>query len=119
MVEELIQRVFSTRNAAHQAHWRTKIYAQHKALGKFYEELVGALDAFVEAYMGAKGDVVSSFSVPELKQPKDILSHISEEANWLEENRDEICGGVSALENLLDTITDLHLSTMYKLKQLS
>jgi hypothetical protein len=119
MIEELIHRAFCARNAAHLAHWRTKSFAQHMALGSFYDDIVDATDKLVEAYMGASGKVVEDIEIPALKPVKNILTYLSEEANWLEENRNEICGGVSALENIVDEITGIYLSTMYKLKQLS
>ena len=37
MIEELVSKVFSARNASHLAHWATKSYAEHQALGAFYE----------------------------------------------------------------------------------
>jgi len=33
-------------------HWQTESYAQHKALGKAYENLDGLIDSFVETFMG-------------------------------------------------------------------
>jgi len=119
MIEELIQRVFVTRNATHLAHWRTKSYSQHKALGSFYDDIIDKIDAVVEAYMGADGDVIDNITIPETKVPTNILKHLEEEANWIEENHEEICGGVSAIGNLLDNLTESYLKTMYKLKQLS
>lgn len=119
MINELIQRVFVTRNATHMAHWRTKKYAQHKALGMLYDGIVDDLDAIVEAYMGAYGEVVEDIEIPKTPKVKDILKHLAEEANWIEENHEEICQGVSAIGNLIDNLTARYLSTMYKLKQLS
>jgi hypothetical protein len=119
MIEEMIQKVFVTRNATHIAHWRTKSYAQHKALGKFYDEIIDLLDSLVEAHMGAAGDVVDDMEIPTTKKVKDILAHLSEEVEWIDENREEIASGISALENIVDEIAALYLSTIYKLKQLS
>jgi hypothetical protein len=44
-------------------HWQTFSYAQHKALGKAYEELDELMDQFVEVYYGkyGKGDLSSSY----------------------------------------------------------
>jgi len=39
------------------AHWLTNSYAEHKALGKFYEGLNDLLDSFVETYQGKYGRV--------------------------------------------------------------
>lgn len=52
MIEQLVSRVFSTRNAAHLRHWSTQSYAEHVALGDFYDGVIDALDALVEARQG-------------------------------------------------------------------
>jgi hypothetical protein len=52
MIEDLISRVFHSRNLAHWNHWRTKSYAQHQAFGKAYDELTGNIDEFLEVYIG-------------------------------------------------------------------
>ena len=49
MLEQLIARVFYARNLAHWNHWRTSSYAQHQALGAFYDDVIDNLDALVEA----------------------------------------------------------------------
>ena len=36
----------------HFMHWATKSYAQHKTLGKFYENIIEHADALAEAYFG-------------------------------------------------------------------
>lgn len=119
MIEELIHRAFCTRNAAHLAHWRTKSFSQHMALGSFYDDIIDLVDKLVEAHMGASGDVVDSFEIPALKPVKDIVKHLSDEVEWIAENREEISSEISALENIVDEIVALYLSTIYKLKQLS
>jgi len=55
MIEELVTRVFSTRNAAHLAHWKTKSFAEHSALGDFYDALIDGVDEIIEDYQGAFG----------------------------------------------------------------
>ena len=52
MIEDLIARVFCTRNCAHLAHWASDSYAEHEALGSFYEDIIDILDNFVEVYQG-------------------------------------------------------------------
>ena len=44
---------------------------------------------------------------------------LKEDADWMEENREELTKGVNALGNLLDNIVDLYLRTLYKLENLS
>lgn len=38
-------------------HWQTKSYAEHKALGKAYEDLDGLIDTFIEVYFGKYGNI--------------------------------------------------------------
>lgn len=120
MIEQLIARVFATRNAVHIAHWKAKgdgSFARHMALGDFYDDLIDKIDGIVEMYQGAFGliDKVETTSVDAEK----IMDHIGEEANWIEDNRSEIAGGVCAIENAVDDLTGAYLRTFYKLKNLS
>ena len=52
MIEELISKVFCTRNCAHLAHWKSDSYAEHTALGEFYDSVIDIIDNFVEVYQG-------------------------------------------------------------------
>lgn len=46
--------------AAHIHHWNTDSYAQHQALGEFYDKLSDLADTFVEATLLEKGKIISS-----------------------------------------------------------
>lgn len=116
MIEQLISRVFYARNLAHYEHWRTKSYAQHKALGKFYEDVVEALDALVEAHQGLNG-LIGSIPAP-ADTKSDCLKTLKADAEWIEANHEDICGGNRAVANLIDNVTGLYLSTIYKLENL-
>ena len=116
MIEVLISRVFHSRNLAHWNHWRTKSYAQHKALGHFYDDVIEALDNIVEAYQGAF-ELVGTIPAPD-KSDNDILKHLEAEAAWIEEHHEEICKGNRAVANLIDSLGDVYLSTIYKLRTL-
>lgn len=118
MIEEFIARIFATRNASHIEHWRTKSYAQHVALGGFYDDLIGHIDSIVEAYQGAFG-LVSIAALD--KQPKiaNIISHLEDDLEWIAKNRKSITGGIPAIDNLLQGLEGSYLSTLYKLKNLA
>lgn len=113
MIEKLIEKMFQARNAAHIRHWKTDSYAQHKALGHYYDGVIDGLDKMVEAYQGAFGLVGRL----EGEQP-DVVKMINDELIWLNENRAAISKGVPALENILDDLTALHMTTLYKLENL-
>ena len=119
MIEQLISRVFYARNVAHFAHWRAKgdgSYAKHKALAKFYDGVIDALDPLVEAYQGAY-ELVGNIPTPST-QIADPLKLLEADAAWVEENHESICGGNRAVANLLDNVTAVYLSAIYKLRNL-
>lgn len=117
MIEDLISRVFWTRNLAHIAHWATGSYAQHQALGSFYDDIIGNLDGIVEAYQGAFTKVKPYTG--KLSVPPDLISHLETEVAWIQMHREEIARENSAIENLIDGLCDTYLTTLYKLKNLS
>lgn len=117
MLEQLISRVFYARNLAHYEHFRTKSYAQHKALGKFYDAVIDALDTLVEAHQGVNG-IIGSIPAPE-DIKSDILKTLKGDAEWIETHHDEVSMGNRAVGNLLDNLTSVYLSTVYKLENLS
>lgn len=119
MIEQLISRVFHTRNLSHWNHWRAKgdgSYAKHQALGSFYDDVIDALDALVEGYQGAF-QLVGKIPAPE-KPKTEILSLLESDAEWIEENHEKICQGNRAVANLLDGLTSVYLSAIYKLRNL-
>ena len=116
MIEQMIGKVFATRNAAHVEHWKTKSYAQHQALGAFYDGVIDLLDKLVEAYQGAAGligDVVTDD-----EKSEQIIDRLKDEVVWLEQNKASCCKEISALENIVDEMVALYLSTIYKLENL-
>lgn len=116
MIEQLISRVFHTRNVAHFNHWQTQSFSQHSALGSFYDCVIDDLDDIVEAYQGAF-DLVGSIPMPP-ESPSDFLKHLIDESEWIADNRSKIAKNNSAIENLIDTMSDRYLSTIYKLRNL-
>ena len=45
MIEELIDKTFHIRDASHIAHWKTKSYSEHMALGDYYEDIIEKIEA--------------------------------------------------------------------------
>lgn len=118
MIEELVSRIFATRNAAHIAHWAATgegSFARHQALGDLYDGLIDKLDNIVEIHQGAFGLIGS---VEPRNVDGDIVDHIGAEANWIVKNREEIAGGLPPIENTLDDLVELYLKTFYKLRNL-
>lgn len=125
MIEELIGRVFYARNLAQYEHWiitdddneeSTGSYATHKALGKFYDDVIEALDDLVEAYQGAF-KLIGPIPAPK-QTPSDCLKALEADAKWIEEHHEDICQGNRAVANLIDALTGVYLSAIYKLRNL-
>lgn len=116
-INELVERVFTTRSLAHFAHWNTQSYASHQALGDLYDAIVAATDDVVENYQGEFG-LLAGLEVCEAKLDKDIIEYILEDAQWLRDNQDKIAKGSKAISSLLDILVAAYNKTLYKLKNL-
>lgn len=114
---ELVCRVFTTRGAAHLAHWKTRSIAEHEALGDFYEGIIGSIDTIVEAYQGNFGLI--DVTLKQYPVNKSILAQLKDDANWIAMQRSSIANKVDAIENLIDGLTEIYLKTIYKLTFLS
>ena len=113
MIEKLIEKMFSARDASHIRHWKTNSYSQHQALGNYYDDVIDTLDKYVEAYQGTFG-IIGEVAGEE----KDVAKMINDDIIWLNENRSKLAKGIPALENILDELTALHMKTLYKLENL-
>lgn len=110
--------LFLARDLAHREHLRTKSYAHHMALGDFYTEVVELADSFAEAYQGRHG--ILDIPLLDNEFPGAIVESMEAQLAWLEKNRDAATGKEDrALQNIVDEIVGLYLSTLYKLKNLS
>lgn len=121
MIGELIGLLFLSRDLAHRAHLKVTgagSFAAHTALGSFYEEVVDLTDNLAEAYQGRKG-IIKDIPLVEHDGEEDIIKVLEQHLSWIEENRyDAIPKADSALQNIVDEVVGLYLSTLYKLKNL-
>lgn len=110
---DFIAKSFAVRTAAHLRHLAAPTYAQHIALGDFYEALTDLVDAYAEIYQGVAGQIKNYPNViPPHDEPIKLLG------NYLElvlaeqvEDRDG-----QALMNVLAEIEALTARSLYKLK---
>ena len=116
MIEELVSHVFAMRNAAHVAHWSSKSFSEHTALGEFYDSLIDKIDAIVESHQGWYG-LIGEVRI--LMMPKgDMPAKIRDEMAWICQNREKIAQKNTMLENLIDDLISLYSTTHYKLVNL-
>lgn len=113
--QEFIGMLFLSRDLAHSAHLKSESYSQHKALGKFYVNIVDLADKFAETYMGRHGKLIGD--IPRMDAPKgDITKTLNVILEVLEESREAVAGEDSTLNNVIDEIVAEFLSVIYKLK---
>jgi hypothetical protein len=117
--EVFIGRLFLARDVAHSVHLNTKSYAKHKALQKFYEGVIELADAFAEAYQGRHG-LIGPVVMQTAKKTTNIVEFLEEQLKEIEASRYKVCDrDDSALQNSIDEIVSLFLSTIYKLRFLA
>ena len=100
----------------HFMHLQTKSYAAHKALGKYYEEIVELVDDYAEAYQGEYG-VIADYPA-DFHIEKDAIKYLDNLAEFVKQSREELPQD-KPLQTLVDSIAVLIDSTRYKLKSLS
>ena len=110
---------FLARDVTHSVHLNTRSYAKHKALQKFYENIIDLADNFAEAYQGRHG-MIGAITLQSSKKTANVTEFLEDQLEDIEKYRYEVCGKTdSALQNLIDEIITLYLSTLYRLKFLS
>lgn len=116
---EFMGLLFMSRDVAHREHLKTRSYAMHKALGKFYEEVIELADDFAEAYQG-KYNALLEIPLLDNTSKGEIADTLESHVNWITEHRADICPRTeTAIHNIIDEIIGLYYSTLYKLRFLS
>ena len=116
---ELMGMLFLARDVAHSVHLNTRSYAKHKALKKFYDEIIDLADGFAEAYQGRHG-LIGPIGLQSAKKTTNIIEFLQDQLKEIEKCRYEVCDKTDTpLQNLIDGIVELYLSTLYKLRFLS
>lgn len=115
---KLISYLFHSRTQTHIFHLQTQSFAEHMALNTYYDGIVPLIDGIVEAYQGKYGIVkgYTNFNLMEYNNTQQVIAYL-----------DTLCKAVYAtyeviedsyILNLLDGITELIKSTIYKLQNL-
>ena len=116
---QLIGLLFLGRNVAHSVHLNTRSYSKHMALNTFYDEIVELADKFAEAYQGKHG-LIGPISLMNARKTSNITEFLQDQVDEIEKVRYEVCDKTeTALQNIIDEIVGLYLSTLYKLRFLA
>jgi hypothetical protein len=120
-MNEYVGTLFQSRNQAHIYHLQTSSYAKHKALNKYYEDIIDLIDSLVEGYQG-KYEIIKGYkmigTLKDLESDEDIITYFEQIAKYCELKREKLPQD-GFLTNVYDDIDSLIRSTLYKLKRLS
>ena len=116
---DFVGHLFLARDVAHSVHLNTRSFAKHKALGGFYDKVVDLADDFAEAYQGRHG-LIGPISLQTAKKTSNIVDFLQDSLDEVEANRYKVCEEKdTAIQNIIDEIVALYLSTLYRLRFLA
>jgi DNA-binding ferritin-like protein len=115
---QLISTLTASRTQAHIFHWQVEgpgSYSAHKALNKYYDEILDLIDGLVEGFQGKYGIQRGYTSPATFKEDGQFLTYFEALAKYVETIRTKIPQD-SYLQNEIDTVVKLIETTKYKLK---
>jgi hypothetical protein len=118
-IVDMISSLLHSQNQVHIFHLQTKSqssFAEHMALGGYYDEVGDLLDGIVESYQG-KYNILTGYktiNTVDYKSTEQLISYFKELDNNIEKNRKSI--KESYIQNQIDTVQELIYSTLYKLR---
>jgi hypothetical protein len=116
---DFVGMLFLARDVTHSVHLNTRSYAKHKALQKFYEDIVDHADTFAEAYQGRHG-LIGGISLQSHNKTANVVDFLQNQLDEIEAVRYDIVDRKdTSLQQLIDNIVELYLTTLYKLRFLA
>ena len=116
---DLIGHLFLARDVTHSVHLNTRSYAKHKALGGFYGKVIDLADDLAEAYQGKHG-LIGPITLHSAKKTNNVIEFLEDSLKDVEDMRYKVCDkDETAIQNIIDEIVGLYLSTLYKLRFLA
>lgn len=116
---DFVGTLFLARDVTHSVHLNTRSYSKHKALRNFYDGVIDLADKFAEAYQGRHG-LIGPISLMSAKKNGNVIEFLEDSLKDIESARYDVCDkGDTAMQNIIDEIVGLYLSTLYKLKFLA
>jgi chloramphenicol O-acetyltransferase len=116
---DFVGTLFLARDVAHSVHLNTRSFSKHMALNSFYDEVIELADKFAEAYQGRHG-LIGPISLMSAKKTANVTEFLQDSLADVEKMRYEVCEKTdTAIQNIIDEIVGLYLSTIYKLKFLA
>jgi hypothetical protein len=112
-VPQLVSELLESVTIIHKFHLKSKSYAEHKALQKFYESVGDLADTIFETSAWENNNI--EIPAPTLNDSTPI-NYLIKLATFVEQSR--LVAPYSDLQNQMDEVKTLIFSTLYKLKNL-
>jgi hypothetical protein len=115
-IVEIVSYFNSAKQQAIVWHQQTTSYPEHKALNKFYDNIVDLLDRLSESYAGIYGRLkgYEVHDVVDWTSTTDTIAYYKNCYLWLQDER-KTAPQDSYIQNILDEITEELGSLLYKL----
>lgn len=116
---DFIGSLFLARDVTHSVHLNTRSFSKHKALQKFYDNIIDLADALAEQYQGEYG-LIGPISLMSAKKTTNIIEFLEDQlidlqkARYVAFEKDD-----TAIQNEVDNIVKLYRTTLYKLRFLA
>ena len=95
-------------------HRQTKSFAEHTALGEYYEAIIPLVDSLTEAIQGLEGEIID-YPVDYYGPANSGLEELMSLKEYVSEERKEL-PQETEIQNVVDEIAALIDSTLYKLR---
>jgi len=112
-VPQLVAELLESVTIIHKFHLKSKSYAEHIALGTFYDEVSALADSIYETSSWENNSI--DIPAPTLNDSTPI-NYLIKLATFVEQSR--LATSYSDLQNQMDEVKTLIFSTLYKLKNL-
>ena len=114
---QFISTLFASRTQAHVFHLQTNSFAAHKALNEYYDGIVDIADDIAESVQGKYG-IITGYSNIDLLEGNDcneVIKYFTALEMYVERARQTMPQD-SYIQNQVDEVVALIVSTIYKLK---
>ena len=114
---QFISTLFASRTQAHVFHLQTNSFAAHKALNEYYDRIIDLADGMAESRQGKYG-IITGYSNIDLLEGNDcneVIKYFTALEMYVERARQTMPQD-SYIQNQLDEVVALIVSTIYKLK---
>ena len=107
--------LFHSGTNAHFMHLQTKNYSEHKALQKYYENVIDIVDRWAEAYQGCY-EIIDTYPA-DFHIAKAPLKYVESVSEFVQSIR-KVLPEEPQLQNIIDELCELIDSTLYRLRNL-